>query len=128
MRGIKYGLVLTVMSMMTLSSFAQKAERDFIRKGNRQYHDSVFVDAEVSYRKAIEANPTSAMSRYNLGGALLYQNKPQEALKEYEAASKMEHDKGKLASVYHNTGVIFHAAKQYKEGITFYLNKQRLTL
>ena len=125
MRGIQYGLVLTVMLALALSSFAQKAERDYIRKGNRQYHDSVFVDAEVSYRKAIEANPTSAMSRYNLGGALLYQNKPQEALKEYEAASKMEHDKGKLASVYHNTGVIFQAAKQYKEAIEAYKESLR---
>jgi tetratricopeptide (TPR) repeat protein len=65
------------------------------------------------------------MSRYNLGGALLYQNKPQEALKEYEAASKMEHDKGKLASVYHNTGVIFQAAKQYKEAIEAYKESLR---
>ena len=36
---------------------AQKAERDYIRKGNRLFNDSVFVDAEVNYRKALEANP-----------------------------------------------------------------------
>ena len=27
---------------------AQKAERDYIRKGNRLFNDSVFVDAEVN--------------------------------------------------------------------------------
>ena len=34
---------------------AQKAERGYIRKGNRLFNDSVFVDAEVNYRKALEA-------------------------------------------------------------------------
>ena len=88
-------LVLITCLMASLNALAQKAERDYIRNGNRQYHDSAFVDAEVSYRKALEAKTTSAMSRYNLGNALLFQNKPQEALKEYEATSKMEHDKNK---------------------------------
>ena len=111
--------------LLVFSVSAQKAERDYIRKGNRQYHDSAFVDAEVSYRKAIEAYPSSAMSRYNLGGALLYQNKPQEALKEYEAASKMEHDKGKLASIYHNAGVIMQAAKEYQQAIEAYKESLR---
>lgn len=46
---------------------AQKAERDYIRKGNRLFNDSVFVDAEVNYRKALEANPKSTVSMYNLG-------------------------------------------------------------
>lgn len=124
-KGQKYCITLIVFSMMALTASAQKAERDYIRKGNRQYHDSVFVDAEVSYRKALEANPTSAMSRYNLGNALLYQDKPQEALKEYEAASKMEHDKGKLASIYHNAGVIMQAAKEYQKAIEAYKESLR---
>ena len=32
---------------------AQKAERDYIRKGNRLFNDSVFVDAEVRPWKLI---------------------------------------------------------------------------
>ena len=95
-RILTYSLLLVACSLVSLGAMAQKAERDNLRKGNRQYHDSAFVDAEVSYRKALEAKPTSAMSRYNLGNALLFQNKPQEALKEYEATSKMEHDKVNL--------------------------------
>ncbi len=118
-------LVLITCSMASLNALAQKAERDYIRKGNRQYHDSAFVDAEVSYRKALEAKTTSAMSRYNLGNALLFQNKPQEALKEYEATSKMEHDKNKLASVYHNAGVIHQGAQQYKQAIEAYKESLR---
>ena len=111
--------------MASLNALAQKAERDYLRKGNRQYLDSAFVDAEVSYRKALESKPTSAMSRYNLGNALLFQNKPQEAMKEFDAASKMEHDKGKLASVYHNAGVILQGAKQYQQAIEAYKESLR---
>ncbi len=118
-------LLFAALTLCLANGWAQKAERDYIRKGNRQYHDSVFVDAEVNYRKAQEANPTSGMARYNLGNALLFQNKPQEALKEYEAASKMEHDKNKLAAVYHNTGVIHQAAKHYQQAIEAYKESLR---
>lgn len=124
-RILTYSLLLVASTLLSLSTFAQKAERDNLRKGNRQYHDSAFVDAEVSYRKALEAKPTSAMSRYNLGNALLFQNKPQEALKEYEAASKMEHDKTKLAQVYHNAGVLLQSAKEYKNAIEAYKESLR---
>ena len=123
-RALTYTLFILACSMVS-NTFAQKAERDYLRKGNRQYHDSAFVDAEVSYRKALEAKPTSAMSRYNLGNALLFQNKPQEAMKEFEAASKMEHDKGKLASIYHNAGVILQGAKQYQQAIEAYKESLR---
>ena len=123
-RALTYTLFILACSMAS-NIFAQKAERDYLRKGNRQYHDSAFVDAEVSYRKALEAKPTSAMSRYNLGNALLFQNKPQEAMKEFEAASKMEHDKGKLASIYHNAGVILQGAKQYQQAIEAYKESLR---
>ena len=62
---------------------AQKAERDYIRKGNRLFNDSVFVDAEVNYRKALEANPKSTVSMYNLGNTLSQQQKFQDAMEQY---------------------------------------------
>ena len=83
---------------------AQKAERDYIRKGNRLFNDSVFVDAEVNYRKALEANPKSTVSMYNLGNTLSQQQKFQDAMEQYVSASKIEKDKMKLAHIYHNMG------------------------
>ena len=72
---------------------AQKAERGYIRKGNRLFNDSVFVDAEVNYRKALEANPKSTVSMYNLGNTLSQQQKFQDAMEQYVSASKIEKDK-----------------------------------
>ena len=68
-------LWLTLMILMSASAFAQKAERDYIRKGNRAFKDSVYVDAEVDYRKALDANPQSTIARFNLGNTLLCRTK-----------------------------------------------------
>lgn len=99
---------------------AQKAERDYIRKGNRLFNDSTFVDAEVNYRKALEINPKSTVSMYNLGNTLSQQQKFQDAMEQYVSASKIEKDKMKLAHIYHNMGVIFQAGKDYAKAVEAY--------
>lgn len=111
---------LALMLLMSVSAFAQKAERDYIRKGNRAFKDSVFVDAEVDYRKALDANPSSTIARFNLGNTLLWQNKAQEAMNEFADAARIEKDKGRKAQIFHNMGVIFHTTKEYEKAIEMY--------
>ena len=66
MRMLKMKYILfAAFLLLAVGVSAQKAERDYIRKGNRLFNDSVFVDAEVNYRKALEVNPKSAVSMYN---------------------------------------------------------------
>lgn len=108
------------MLLMSVSAFAQKAERDYIRKGNRAFKDSVYVDAEVDYRKALDANPQSTIARFNLGNTLLWQNKAQEAMNEFADAARIEKDKGRKAQIFHNMGVIFHTTKEYEKAIEMY--------
>ena len=108
------------MLLMSVSAFAQKAERDYIRKGNRAFKDSVFVDAEVNYRKALDANPSSTIARFNLGNTLLWQNKAQEAMNEFADAARIEKDKERKAQIFHNMGVIFHTTKEYEKAIEMY--------
>ena len=106
-------ILFTIFLLSVASVSAQKAERDYIRKGNRLFNDSVFVDAEVNYRKALEVNPKSTVSMYNLGNTLSQQQKFQDAMEQYVAAGKIEKDKMKLAHIYHNMGVLFQAGKDY---------------
>ena len=87
----KYILFALLLSL-SAGAFAQKAERDYIRKGNRLFKDSVFVDAEVNYRKALEANPKSTISMYNLGNTLSQQQKFKDAMEQYVAATSIEKD------------------------------------
>lgn len=121
MRMLKNKYILfAVFLLATVGVSAQKAERDYIRKGNRLFNDSVFVDAEVNYRKALEANPKSTVSMYNLGNTLSQQQKFQDAMEQYVSASKIEKDKMKLAHIYHNMGVLFQAGKDYAKAVDAY--------
>lgn len=106
--------------LVTTGALAQKVERDYIRKGNRFFNDSVFVDAEVNYRKALEVNPKSTVSMYNLGNTLSQQQKFKDAMEQYVAAGKIEKDKMKLAHIYHNMGVLFQAGKDYGQAVEAY--------
>lgn len=113
-------ILSVVFLLLAIGASAQKEERDYIRKGNRLFNDSVFVDAEVNYRKALEVNPKSTVSMYNLGNTLSQQQKFQDAMEQYVSASKMEKDKMKLAQIYHNMGVIFQAGKDYAKAVDAY--------
>lgn len=118
-------IALLMLTPMVCGVWAQKAERNYIRKGNRSYKDSVFVKAEVDYRKALDANPTSTTAMFNLGNALLHQNKPNEALEQYATAAKMEKDKSKRAQMYHNMGVVFQSGKDYAKAVEAYKESLR---
>ena len=113
-------ILFAVFLLATVGVSAQKAERDYIRKGNRLFNDSIFVDAEVNYRKALEVNPKSSVSMYNLGNTLSQQQKFQDAMEQYVAAGNIEKDKMKLAHIYHNMGVLFQAGKDYAKAVDAY--------
>ena len=85
----------------------------------------VYVNAEVNYRKALEVNPQSTVSMFNLGNTLAQQNKLQEAMEQYVAATKIEKDKDDLAQIYHNMGVIFQSQKDYAKAVEAYKQSLR---
>lgn len=104
--------------------------RDYVRRGNRLMLDTLggsdFSEkAIVQYRKAQEIDSTFAITRYNLGNALIRQNNPQDAMKEYVAASKYEKDKRRLSDIYHNMGVLLQASKKYAEAVECYKESLR---
>lgn len=123
MRNKTIGIILLLMTAVSVS--AQKAERDFIRKGNRAYKDSTYVNAEVNYRKAINANPKSTVAMYNLGNTLMQQNKLQDAMEQFVSATKIEKNKSNLAQIYHNMGVIFQSGKDYAKAVEAYKESLR---
>ena len=119
-----------ILSLLLLASTAHglaqdKTDRDYLRSGNKLYNDSLFIKAEVDYRKALELNPKSTDAMFNLANALLMQQKAQEAMEQYESVSKIEKDKQKLAQIYHNMGVILQSGKQYPQCIEAYKESLR---
>ena len=117
-------LVAPCLLLFSLAAMSQ-TDRDYVRKGNRYMRDSIYDKAQVEYQKAIERDNTNPISHYNLGNALLYQNKAEDAMKEYETAARLEKDKGRLAQIYHNMGVVLQAAKQFDKAVACYRNSLR---
>ena len=116
---------LTLLLFTSMSAFAQKAERDYIRKGNRCFKDSIYIDAEINYRKALDVNPQSTIAMFNLGNTLLWQNKQQEAMEQFVSAAQIEKDKDKKGKIFHNIGVIFHSQKEFAKAIEAYKESLR---
>ena len=119
------GYIVMAMLFVSAGAFAQKTDRDYLRSGNKLYADSLFVKAEVDYRKALDVNPKSTDAMFNLGNSLLMQQKAKEAMEQYEAASKLEKDKSKLAEIYHNMGVMLQSSKQLPQCIEAYKESLR---
>ena len=111
--------------LMAVSASAQ-SDRQYIRQGNQQFKTGDFANAEVSYRKALEKNPRNPQAVYNLGNALLAQNKDSAAVVQFESAAKMETNPLRKYQSFHNLGVICQSHKMYGEAIEAYKNALRL--
>lgn len=119
MHKLRY-LLFVCAAFSFLGVTAQKSYREHLRSGNRLYADSLYDKAEVEYRKALELDPNGSQALFNLGNALLYQDKAQEAMDQYVMAEKRENEKGNLAQIHHNMGVICQASKDYARAVEYY--------
>jgi Ca-activated chloride channel family protein len=110
-------LFLLLVSAVTVSA---QSDRHFVQQGNKQFHAGNYADAEVSYRKAIEKNPRNPQAVYNLGVALMKQQKDSAAVQQFMDAGKLETNPLRRAQSYHNAGVICQGKKMYGEAIDVY--------
>ncbi len=117
-------LLLSITILCGVVCFAQ-ADRKYIRTGNRFYRQRDFAKAEAEYRKAISANAENAQAIYNLGCALMMQQKDSAAIEQYLNAGKLERIPMRKAKVYHNIGVVCQSRKMYAEAIDAYKESLR---
>lgn len=111
--------ILIILFGFTIFASAQ-TDRICIKDGNKMFRKQNYVQAEVLYRKAVSKNPDNAQAVYNLGCALMMQNKDSAAVVQYQKAVKLEKNKLRLAGAYHNIGVICQNHKMYGEAIKAY--------
>ncbi len=120
-------LIIIFALASTYSSFAQ-AENKIVRKGNGYYEDGKYKDAEISYRKALEKEPRSLKSSYNLANSLYKQDSYEEAANSYlNAINKLgpNQEKQKAAS-FHNLGNTLVKEEKYQEAIDAYKQALRI--
>lgn len=114
-------LVTFAMGMTGVSSAqAQTSTYRMVKQGNRAFEQQKYTEAEKAYLKALQEAPRNARIRFNLADTYLAENNPQEALKQYAEAAKMETNKTIKAMSFHNMGYIHHKQKQYDKAIDYY--------
>ncbi len=112
--------------LFSCASYAQRQVNAELRKGNKFFRDSVFKEADVWYRKALQKDSKNARAAYNLGTALLMQQKAEESMEMYEAAVKSNANPMLKAKAYHNMGVILQTRQLFADAIEAYKASLRL--
>ena len=127
-------IFITLLSLCIASLLFAQQESSDVRRGNRQYNDSNYTEAEVNYRRGIDKNASSFEAYYNLGNALFRQEKYPEALEAYAQAEKLldandqqqkEELANRLAATYHNMGNAYYVQQQYDKAIAAYQQSLR---
>ena len=121
-------IIFLLIAPMHLEVNAQGV-RSHIRSGNRDMRggaEGAASKAELKYGKAMASDDKNAQAMYNLGCALLAQNKDSMAYEMFEKAAKVETSKQRKSMAYHNMGVIMQRQQQYGPAMEQY--KQSLKL
>ncbi|MDY4411329.1 MAG: tetratricopeptide repeat protein [Prevotella sp.] len=119
MNWLKYiGVVL--LALVGVQTVMAQSDRNFIRSGNRLYRQQNYAKAEIEYRKALAKNPRNPQTMYNLGCALLMQQKDSAAVVQFQNAGRTETAKMRKAMVYHNIGVACQKHQLFAEAIQAY--------
>ena len=80
----------------------------------------------MQYRKALEANQQNPQANYNLGCALMMQQKDSAAVVQYEKAARIETNKIRRSKAFHNIGIVCQNHQMYGDAIKAYEESLRL--
>ena len=97
-----------------------QTDRNLIRQGNRAFKSQKWAVAETQYRKAISKNQKNPQAIYNLGCALMAQQKDSMAIQQFTNAAQLETNRLRRAASYHNMGVIMQNHHEYAQAIEYY--------
>ena len=118
--GMLRNTLLLIMLLLAFQSATAQTDRKLIRQGNRQFRNQHYEEAEATYRKASAANAQNPEAQYNLGCALMAQQKDSMAMKCFQNSAQLHTDKQRKAQAYHNMGVILQQKKQFGEAAEAY--------
>jgi hypothetical protein len=103
-----------IVLVFSFASATAQTDEKLIRKGNRQYKKSNFTEAEVNYKKALEARPNNANAQFNLGDALFAQQNYDAAYEAFQKVVEMSPDaKLKSNAVYNMGNCLLEQGKFY---------------
>lgn len=115
-----------VFTFVCISILSAQSERKITRNGNSQYDSGNFVDAEVNYKKAIEENSNLLEAQFNLGDALVKQERFDEALASFDLVSSTTDDPELKANALHNKGNVLLQQQDLEGALESYKDALRV--
>ena len=112
--------------LVSVTAFAQVDKKD-VRRGNRQFGKAKYGDADISYRKALNADSTSVPAAYDLGNNLYRQGDFAGAGKSYQQAlrhipeAKPRKQADYAFDTYFNAGDAALQQKQYRAAMESFI-------
>ncbi|WP_296146988.1 tetratricopeptide repeat protein [uncultured Flavobacterium sp.] len=103
---------------------AQQKDKN-LPKGNEEFKEKKYAEAEADYRISLSKSPTQAISSYNLGNTIYKQNQASEAKLAYLKTIENAKTKPQKHKAFHNLGNIFMKEKKYSEAVEAYKNALR---
>lgn len=122
---IRKYILLILLVFASVTQMQAQADRQFIRNGNKLYRQQNYAKAETEYRKALSKNARNTQAMYNLGCALMMQQKDSAAIVRLQNAGRSEQSPRRKAMAYHNIGVICQGHQMYGEAIEAYKESLR---
>ena len=120
MKYIHYIIVTVAMLLVGTTQAGAQTDRNLIRQGNRAFKSQKWAVAETQYRKAISKNLKNPQAIYNLGCALMAQQKDSMAIQQFTNAAQLETNRLRRAASCHNMGVIMQNHREYAQAIEYY--------
>lgn len=120
MNYIHYIIVTVAFLLVGGTNAVAQTDRNLIRQGNRAFKSQKWAAAETQYRKAIFKNQKNPQAIYNLGCALLAQQKDSLAMIQFGNAAQLESNIFRRSKSYHNMGVVMQNHREYAQAIEYY--------
>ena len=117
-------LLLYAVLFFSFATIAQEKDKN-LPKGNKEFKEKNYADAEAEYRISLSKSPTKAMASYNLGNTIYKQKQPSEAKLAYVKTIENAKTKPQKHKAFHNLGNIFMTEKKYSDAVEAYKNALR---
>ena len=118
--------IFIVLTLGSFSSVIAQSERKMTRNGNTSYETGNFIDAEINYKKALDKNSNLLEAQFNLGDALVKQERFDEALDAFEKVSVSTKNQNLKANALHNKGNVLLSQQDLEGAIESYKDALRI--
>ncbi len=124
---MKRVLIFSLALFTTLGAAAQKyPERRVVRSGNRSYEKEKYVEAEITYRRALEKNAASYEAADNLAKSLYKQQRWDEAAQAFSPLAADSLNRAHAPAANFDLGNALFKQRKFAEAVEAYKSSLRL--